>query len=60
VAVSKSKVCLKGTKISGYCRHAKNVALALKAILQQEFQKCFQRWQHYSAKFIAAQGDPFP
>jgi hypothetical protein len=24
----------------------KNVMMALKAIPQQEFQKCFQQWQH--------------
>jgi hypothetical protein len=25
----------------------KNVMMALKAIPQQEFQKCFQQWQHH-------------
>jgi hypothetical protein len=33
----------------------KNVTRALKAIPQQEFQKCFQQWQHHWAKWIAAQ-----
>jgi len=26
-----------------------NVMMALKAISQQEFQKCFQQWQHHWA-----------
>jgi len=30
---------------------------ALKAILQQEFQKCFQQWQHCSTKCTVAQGE---
>jgi hypothetical protein len=30
--------------------------ITLKAIPQQEFQKCFQQWQHCWAKCIAAQG----
>jgi hypothetical protein len=32
---------------------------ALKAIPQQEFQKCFQQWQHRWAKSIAHQGEYF-
>jgi len=37
---------------------------AWNAIPQQEFQKCFQQWQHHSAKYTAAQeeyfeGDPY-
>jgi hypothetical protein len=41
----------------------KNVTTALKGTAQQEFQKCFQQWQHRWAKCIAAQveyfeGDP--
>jgi hypothetical protein len=31
--------------------------MALKAIPQQEFQKCFQQWEHRWAKRIAAQGE---
>jgi hypothetical protein len=31
----------------------KNVTMALKAIPQQVFQKCFQQWQQHWAKFIA-------
>jgi len=31
----------------------------LKAILQQEFQKYFQQWQHCWAKYIVAQGEYF-
>jgi hypothetical protein len=37
----------------------KNVTTALKPILQQEFQKYFQQWQHRRAKCIAAQGEYF-
>jgi hypothetical protein len=33
----------------------RNVLMALKAITQQEFQKCLQQWQHCWAKCIAAQ-----
>jgi len=33
--------------------------MALKAIPQQKFQKCFQQWQHHWAKCIAAQGENF-
>jgi hypothetical protein len=36
-----------------------NVTMALKAIPQQEFRKCFQQWQHRWAKCIAAQGEYF-
>jgi hypothetical protein len=32
---------------------------AMKAIPQQEFQKCFQQWQHHWAKHIADQGENF-
>jgi hypothetical protein len=40
------------------------VTTALKAVLQQEFQKCFQQWQHRWTKCTVAQreyfeGDPF-
>jgi hypothetical protein len=45
LAVSKNKVCLKGTMISGYWRHPKNVTAGLKAIPEQEFEKkYFQPW----------------
>jgi len=33
--------------------------MALKAIPQQEFQKCFQQWQNCWAKCTAAQGEYF-
>jgi hypothetical protein len=33
------------------------VMTELKAIPQQEFQKCFQPWQHRWGKCIAAQGE---
>jgi len=31
--------------------------MVLKAVPQQEFQKCFQQWQHCWAKCIGAQGE---
>jgi transposase len=37
----------------------KNVTTALKAIPQQEFQKCFQKWQHRWTKCVDAQGEYF-
>jgi len=33
--------------------------LALKALPQQEFQKCYEKWQHHWAKFTSAQGENF-
>jgi len=39
--VSKNKACHKGTNISGYWKHPKNVWTALEAVPQQKFQKCF-------------------
>jgi len=30
-----------------------------KAISQQEFQKCFQQWQHRWAKRVSTEGDYF-
>jgi len=33
------------------------VTKAMKAIPQQEFQKCYQQWQHCWVKCIAAQGN---
>jgi hypothetical protein len=40
---SDNKVVLKEIKISGYWTYPTNVMMALKAIPQQEFQKCFQQ-----------------
>jgi hypothetical protein len=40
LAVSRNKVCLKGTNISEYWRHPRNEMTALKAVWQQEFQNC--------------------
>jgi hypothetical protein len=37
----------------------RNVKKALKDVPQQEFQKCFQQWQHRWAKCTAAQGEYF-
>jgi hypothetical protein len=36
---------------------SKKKVMALKAIPQQGFQKCFQQWQHCWAKRIAAEGE---
>jgi len=33
--------------------------MALKAIPQHKFQKCFQQWQHHWAKCAAAEGEYF-
>jgi len=33
--------------------------MALKPLPQQEFQKCFEQWQHHWAKYIASQGENF-
>jgi hypothetical protein len=55
-SVSKNKAYHKGMKISRYWRHPKKVTAPLKAVPQQEFQKCFQRWQYHWAKCKAAQG----
>jgi hypothetical protein len=33
--------------------------MALKANPQQEFQKCFQQWQHRWTNFIATEGEYF-
>jgi len=57
LAVSKNKVYLKGTKISEYWTHSKNVMMATKAIPWQEFQKYFHQCQHHWAKCIAGQGE---
>jgi hypothetical protein len=56
-ALSRNKICLKGAKISEYWERPKNMSIALKAIPQQEFQKCFQQWQHRWAKFITSEGE---
>jgi len=45
LAISKNKICLKWTKISGYWKHQNNMTTAQKAIPQQKYQKCFQQWQ---------------
>jgi len=65
LALSKNKVCIKGTKISGYWRHPKKIwRWHWKLFLSRSSKKCFQQWQHHWAKRIAAQeehveGDPF-
>jgi hypothetical protein len=49
LAVSRNKVHLKGTKISGYWKRINVVITAQMTIPQQEFQKCFQQQQHHWA-----------
>jgi len=56
---SKIKSTLKRRRFQDTEDIQKNVTTALKAIPQQEFQKCFQHWQHRWAKCIAAQGEYF-
>jgi hypothetical protein len=50
------KSALKGRRFQDTEDIHKNVTTALKAIPQQEFQKCFRQWQHCWANCIAAQG----
>jgi len=59
LAFSKNKFCPKGTKISGYWRYPKNVTTALKIIPQQQFHKCFQKWQERRTNCIVCQGEYF-
>jgi len=47
LAVSKIKSALKGRRFHDTEDIQINVMMALKAIPQQEFQKCFQQWQHH-------------
>jgi hypothetical protein len=53
---SKIKSALKAAKISGYSRRQKkkcdDVTTALKAVPQQEFQKCFHQWQAASLSLV--------
>jgi hypothetical protein len=50
----KIRSALKGWRFQDTEDIQKNVTMALKAILQQEFQKYFQHWQHCWAKCITA------
>jgi len=54
----KIKSALKGRRFQDV-ENIKNLKTALKVIPQQEFQKCFQQWQHRWSKCIAAQGEYF-
>jgi hypothetical protein len=47
LAVSKIKSALKERRFHDTEDIQINVMMALKAIPQQEFQKCFQQWQHH-------------
>jgi len=51
----KIKTALKELRYQDIEDIQKNVVMALKAIPQQEFQKCFQQWQHHWAKCMSAQ-----
>jgi hypothetical protein len=53
----KSALKVQGFQAIGDIR--KNATMAVKAVPQQEFQKCFQQWQHVWVKCIAAQGEYF-
>jgi histone-lysine N-methyltransferase SETMAR len=56
------KSSLKGRRlqdIEDIQKKKKKVMMALEALPQQEFQKCFQQWLHSWAKYIAAQGEYF-
>jgi hypothetical protein len=53
------KSALKGRRYQDTEDIQKNVMTTLKAIPQQEFQKCFQQWQHHWAKCTAAQEEYF-
>jgi hypothetical protein len=55
----KIKSILKGRRFQDIEDVQNNVMTALKAVPQQEILKCFQQWQHYWAKCIAAQGEYF-
>jgi hypothetical protein len=50
---------LKGGRFQVFEGIQTNMTTVLKAIPQQEFQKCFQQWQHRWAKYIAAEGEYF-
>jgi hypothetical protein len=52
---SETKSALKGQRFQCVEHIRKYVSTALKAVPQQEFQKCFQEWQHRWAKCIAAE-----
>jgi hypothetical protein len=49
------KSALKGQRFK-ILKTLRNMMTAQKAILQQEFQKCFQQWQHHWANCVAAEG----
>jgi hypothetical protein len=53
---SKIKYALKGRRFQDIENIHKNLMIALKAISQQEFLKCFQQWQHRWDTCRAAQG----
>jgi hypothetical protein len=55
----KIKSALKGQRFQDIEYIQKNLMMALRAILWQEFQRCFQWWQHHWAECIAVQGEYF-
>jgi hypothetical protein len=54
----KTKSALKGSWFENIKDVQKHVTTALKAILHQEFQKCFQQWQQRWATWEYFEGDP--
>jgi hypothetical protein len=57
--IPKIKPALTGRTFQDIEDIQKYVTTALKAIAQQELQKCFQQWQHRLAKCIVAEGEHF-
>jgi hypothetical protein len=55
----KIRSSLKRQRFQGIEAIQKNVKTVLKAVPQQELQKCFQQLQHCWAKCIAAEGAYF-
>jgi hypothetical protein len=53
----KIKFVLKGRRFHDIEYVQKNVMILMKAIPQQEFQNCFQQWQHRWAKCSPDQGE---
>jgi hypothetical protein len=55
----KIKSTVKGRRFQDTEDIKENVMTALKPIPQQEFQNCFQQWQHLWAKCVAVKGEYF-
>jgi hypothetical protein len=55
----KIKSALEGRTLHDTEDIQKDVMVALKAVPQKEFKKCFQQWQQSWAKCVATQGEYF-